>query len=1488
MTVPGATEAFGPSNLIDFRLERSRHEHFFGREDVFAELDRLVEKKPAGFVLVLGGPGMGKSALLSRWLDRREGRGEPTPHHFLRRSVNRWDEPDVVRQNLAARIEALYPAQRDNDAPSERRLEELLARVSEQALVPENKRLVLVLDGLDEASVRDEHDNPVARILPYRLPRGVVVVCASRPAYPHLGWFEQRDQLVRPLLDLDQSAWSTSNDAAVRAFWAYHTASGRFRPPLAGELVVAALERAQGNLLHAVKLAEWLEDAPVEARTPANLPVGLEGLLAALWRQLQALPAAQSECIREGLGFLCVAREALPARCLEAALGWPPGTADARLLETPARQVIVEEPAAWHQGEARYRLYHESFAELVRGKLKGGLSALHHRLAEQVAAWPPADAGDVFLRGYALRHGITHQVEAARDESAWRALERYCLDVGYLRDAAEEVGSLALEAALAQAAERCPVEPVVHTLTELGRALMRESHWLQRDPHALPGLLWNQLLGRRWPLERLQGEARWPRGEPSYRLYRPLQRADQSLRVIPTQGRVYTCALLPDGRLVSGSGSNLQVWDLASGREQMRLEGHKSGVRCCALLPGGRLVSGSNGGTLRVWDLASGRELQRLEGHDSQVRCCVSSPDGRRLVSGSSDGILRVWDLASGRELQRLEEHGDDINCCALLPDGRRLVSGSSDGILRVWDLASGRELQRFEGHDGWVTCCAVLPDGRRLVSGSSDGTLRVWDVGSGRELQRFEGHGGWVTCCALLPDGCLVCGSDDGALRVWDLASGREQMRLEGHEDGVLCCALLPDGRLVSGSRDRTLRAWSLEDERELAQPEGHGDDVNCCALLPDGRRLVSGSRDGTLRVWDLASGRELQRFEGHGGEVTCCAVLSDGRLVSGSSDGTLRVWDVGSGRELQRFEGHGGWVTCCALLPNGRLVGGSVDGTLREWDLASGRELLRRLEGHGELALCCALLPDGCRFVSGSYGRSLQVWDLASGREQMRLEGHEDGVLCCALLPDGRRLVSGSSDGTLRVWDLASGRELQRLEGHDGWVTCCAVLPDGRLVSGSRDRTLCVWDLETGWPEATIYGAHGFLSLAAGNEVIVAGDAVGNVWFLTKRPFQQAPRGELTTPQPLPPREPSPLRFLHLTDWHVGMAEQGWLWPNVREAFFEDLARLHERLGGVEAVFFTGDLTQRGSPDEFAKLDEALGAIWKRFAELGSDPVLIAVPGNHDLQRPPPKGAVVKALGTWHADEDVRDAFWSEAEGDYRQGVRTAFASYAAWAERQPAMERAGPRWGALPGDLSAVVERGGLRVGVVGLNSAFLQLTGVDYDERLDLDVRQLHAACGGDAPAWLAQNDVNLLLTHHPPSWLAPERKRHFETEIAPPGRFALHLHGHLHEPNSYVEAVGGSRLRHRLAGPSLFGLERFGRADGVREERIHGYAAGRIELVAGESITAGKAVAQIRLWPRRLVTKKSGARVMERDGEFELDDDDSFPVEVPCKGRPGAP
>src|SRR5262249_51163429 len=138
---------------------------------------------------------------------------------------------------------------------------------------------------------------------------------------------------------------------------------------------------------------------------------------------------------------------------------------------------------------------------------------------------------------------------------------------------------------------------------------------------------------------------------------------------------------------------------------------------------------------------------------------------------------------------------------------------------------------------------------------------------------------------------------------------------------------------------------------------------------------------------------------------------------------------------------------------------------------------------------------------------------------------------------------------------------------------------------------------------------------------------------------------------------------RWLHLTDLHVGMPGQKWLWPNIREEFFRDLEKPHRKAGPWDLVLFTGDFVQQGRPDEFQKLNELLGQLWQHLRCLGSDPFLLAVPGNHDLMRPNPAKAAASALRTGLADDHVQKEFWEKPRSEYRKVVQNAFKNYLSW---------------------------------------------------------------------------------------------------------------------------------------------------------------------------------------------------------------------------------
>jgi WD40 repeat protein len=1088
-----------PPEVISFALERQRHAGFVGRDRLLARLDQLLVADTVDrWVVVTGGPGMGKSALLAAWLARREAAGGSVPHHFIRRGWANWDDPEALVDSLVAQIEARFPGARKPEADARlapaARLAAALLRVSERALVPGGERLVLLIDGLDEYDPPPGAlpADPLAAFLPYALPPGVSVLCASRPRHPYIDKLATRGVLEQIDLD-DAPSFADDNAATVRAFWE------QAAPELGldARFVAQAVERAGGNLQHAEMLRRHLSGMPPEQRRVEDIPRGLAASIASAWERIAIDPP-----VVDGLGLLCAARDALTLDELARVAGWALEP-QRRAFLRGARELLIETRRT--EAVREYRLHHDSIrAHVAEAIGVDRLTAHHLALAQRLATWPaPADAA---ARRYSLHHALPHRAEVGAWDEAWRV----AADVAFLEAKCRELGVHDAEADVARAAARCRAsgdEARVDRFAELARALGRESHWLRAAPEATAALVWNRLRRSGWSPNELDTQLQVPKRLEFLRVRHVATRVSPAL-LRDLAGHIHgvtACVVTPDGRhIVSASyDETLKVWELVSGRVVATLQGHTNGVTACTVTPDGRhVVSASIDNMLKVWELESGREVATIEGHPRAVTACVVTPDGRHVISASWDETLKVWELGTGRSVVTLQGHIKRVNACAVTPDGRHVVSASADQTLKVWELASGCAVATLEGHTDVVNACTVTPDSRCLISASDDQTLKVWELASGREMMTLEGHTDVVNACTVTPDGRrVVSASRDRTLKVWELASGRVVATLEGHTRAVTACPVTPDGHyMVSASNDATLKIWELKSERAVSTLAGHTDWVTACAVTPDGRHAVSASADRTLKVWELGSGRVVATFERHTGVVTACAVTPDGRhVVSASWDETLKVWELASGCAVATLEGHTDVVNACTVTPDSRyLISASDDQTLKVWELESGCAVAT-LQGHTDSVTACAVTPNGRHVISASADQTLKLWELRSRRAVATLQGHTGPVNACAVTPDGQRVISASADNTLKVWELATGRAVATLQGHTRYVAACAVTPDGcYAVSASADGTLKVWDLATHACRITHRGDAGYLAVAVGASTIVAGDEASGVWFL------------------------------------------------------------------------------------------------------------------------------------------------------------------------------------------------------------------------------------------------------------------------------------------------------------------------------------------------------------------------------------------------------
>ncbi len=349
--------------------------------------------------------------------------------------------------------------------------------------------------------------------------------------------------------------------------------------------------------------------------------------------------------------------------------------------------------------------------------------------------------------------------------------------------------------------------------------------------------------------------------------------------------------------------------------------------------------------------------------------------------------------------------------------------------------------------------------------------------------------------------------------------------------------------------------------------------------------------------------------------------------------------------------------------------------------------------------------------------------------------------------------------------------------------------------------------------------------------------------------------------------------LRWLHLSDLHRGCKGEEVWWQTLSE-FRDSIRENYPRCGPIDLILVTGDLAFKGAPDEYAAFDRFLDELrgWLREAGQAVDPLVIPVPGNHDLVRPEGRNrsnlSVLKSFWSNPDDEDLlafKDAIWKEKDVS---AFDPLFKNYSHWLNESvlPVLRR---RLGEdavhcshFPGDLSVRLDLPGRPPAtVVGLNSAWMQYTGEDFERKIELFTQQLHCALGaepGRSPLERLDRRLNLLLMHHPPAWLSRASRKRFEEEIYLPDRFLLCLHGHMHKARSQAVAVSGDDIRYQFQSPSLFGLEDYGTA---KESRAMGYVWGALD-----------AAGTVRMWPLRRASQGSRQGFIW-DWEFKFDPKD---------------
>jgi WD40 repeat protein len=161
----------------------------------------------------------------------------------------------------------------------------------------------------------------------------------------------------------------------------------------------------------------------------------------------------------------------------------------------------------------------------------------------------------------------------------------------------------------------------------------------------------------------------------------------------------------PDGKTVASvagiySKPTIRLWDAATGKTLRRITADPYIVTDLAFSPDGRLLASASGyeylgfregdelkSSIQIWEAATGKQRLRLQGAPEwdNVNALAFSPNGKMLASGSNEGI-RLWEISTGKERGRFAGHRGPVWSVAFSPGGQLLVSGSDDATALIWD----------------------------------------------------------------------------------------------------------------------------------------------------------------------------------------------------------------------------------------------------------------------------------------------------------------------------------------------------------------------------------------------------------------------------------------------------------------------------------------------------------------------------------------------------------------------------------------------------------------------------------------------------------------------------------------------------------------------------------------------------------------------------------------------------------------------------------
>lgn len=276
-------------------------------------------------------------------------------------------------------------------------------------------------------------------------------------------------------------------------------------------------------------------------------------------------------------------------------------------------------------------------------------------------------------------------------------------------------------------------------------------------------------------------------------------------------------------QLATSNGSQIKVWDVATGTVQHELTKIERMERLAFTPLDDAIVAINDSGQIIVWPFSASSDSQArhslLKPDRGTLRRSAVSQDGRWIAQTTSDagGHLPIWHVDDAGVIARANVLPMKASTVEVMttPLGPQVVASAWDGTTVKWDAATGDELARLR-FPLQLHVMALSQDGRLLSGFGNNAGLVLVDFDVGRQQQLWPA--GSVQVRRLLfsqQASTLVAAMDDGIVRAWSVLDGEPRFVLATDHTKLHSLDLSTDGRwlAVSGEQGR-VSVWQLETE--------------------------------------------------------------------------------------------------------------------------------------------------------------------------------------------------------------------------------------------------------------------------------------------------------------------------------------------------------------------------------------------------------------------------------------------------------------------------------------------------------------------------------------------------------------------------------------------------------------------------------------------------------------------------------------------------